>query len=114
PRRLWWQRFGLTKCIRHEKCHVLFSPGGSLISSFRPAVTMSRNLLPFDASAQRKEGISVLRVKLWVLRKIQLTSFRKANAVIFLTQFAYDSVRGAARGKLSRATVIPHGLSRAF
>src|SRR5689334_16181415 len=47
-RRVFWQRFELKRAARACECDVLFVPGGSDASGFRPMVTMSRNLLPFE------------------------------------------------------------------
>ena len=90
--RSFWQRFILSAAARHEHCDVIFVPGGSFIGSFQPIVTMSQNLLPFEQSEFRRYGLSFMRLKLKVLKYIQSRSFKYANGIIFLTEYAKNLV----------------------
>ena len=45
--RAYWQFFHLGNEAKKYRCNILFTPGGSFITSFRPIITMSRNSLPF-------------------------------------------------------------------
>ena len=46
--RAYWQTFKLGKSAKSYGGTILFVPGGSFSTSFRPIITMSRNLLPFE------------------------------------------------------------------
>jgi len=92
----------------------LFVPGGSFATDFRPVVTMSRNLLPFEWRELQRYGVSLTSMRLLLLRWSQSRSYRKADGIIFLTRYAEDAVlkvTGTLRGK--RAT-IPHGVNECF
>lgn len=113
-RRTFWQRFNLAGRARAAGCDVLFAPGGSYSANFHPVVTMSRNMLPFEWAELRRYGWSLLALKLLLLRWVQSQTFRGADGVIFLTEYAR---RGVLRvtGPLSAATtIIPHGLNSRF
>ncbi len=113
-RRALWQRNRLGELARAEGCNLLFIPGGSFATDFRPVVTMSRNLLPFEWRELWQYGISLTSLKLLLLRWSQSRSFRKADGIIFLTRYAEDAVlkvTGALQGK--RVT-IPHGINERF
>lgn len=112
--RIYWQRFKLARGARAAGCDVIFAPGGSYSANFRPFVTMSRNMLPFEWRELRRYGWSSLALKLLLLRWVQSRTFRRADGVIFLTEYAR---RGVLRvtGPLSAATtIIPHGLNSRF
>ena len=47
-KRTWWQWRKLSKAAKEAGCTLVFIPGGSYSGTFRPVVTMSRNLLPFE------------------------------------------------------------------
>jgi glycosyltransferase involved in cell wall biosynthesis len=95
-------------------CDVLFVPGGSFSTNYRSVVTMSQNILPFDWHELWRYGFSLLTLKLFLLRFIQTLSFRRAEGVIFLTDYARQGVLQVT-GPLSGATrVIPHGLNPRF
>src|SRR5882672_752744 len=81
PQRVFWQRFRLGKLAREARCDVLFVPGGSDATGFRPMVTMSRNLLPFEWKELRRYGWSWTTLKLALLRITQSRTFRVADGV---------------------------------
>jgi glycosyltransferase involved in cell wall biosynthesis len=112
--RLYWQKFKLSRAAIAEGCNLLFVPGGSCWSNFRPIVTMSRNMLPFQLIEIRRYGLSWISVRLLLLRLIQTKSFRRADGLIFLTKFAKGHIQKIT-GKLSGfSEVIPHGLNLRF
>jgi glycosyltransferase involved in cell wall biosynthesis len=114
PIRAWWQAQQLGRLARAEKCDLLFVPGGAFATGFRPIVTMSRNLLPFEWRELRRYGLSPTGLRLLLLRQWLWRSFRNASGTIFLTRYAQLAV-AAVTGQLSGETVIiPHGLDPGF
>lgn len=114
PLRLYWQRIMLDRAVRREGCDVLFVTGGSYSGSFRPFVTMSQNLLPFEWTEARRYGFSWQLLRNILLRFSQTWSFRAANGVIFLTEYARDVVMNAVKGLNGRTSIIPHGINDHF
>lgn len=110
--RLWWQNRQLTRAAA-KSVDVLFAPGGTYLGSFRPFVTMFRNMLPFDARERRRYAYSGMRAKLELLRVAQRATFRRASGLIFLNDYARDVVRRTGLVPRHEA-VIPHGLDGRF
>ncbi|MBC7490134.1 MAG: glycosyltransferase, partial [Glaciimonas sp.] len=109
-----WQRYRLSQAARDEGCDVLFVPGGSYAGNFHPVVTMSQNLLPFEMPELLRYGWTLFMLRLLLLRLTQSRSFRKADGVIFLTEYARDVVLRVT-GKLRGQTcIVPHGLNPRF
>jgi glycosyltransferase involved in cell wall biosynthesis len=111
-RRLLWQRFALSRLA--AGCDVLFVPGGSYFGGFRPIVTMSRNLLPFEWRELRRFGWSLMTLKLCLLRFSQTRSLRRADGVIFLTDYAYQVLMPILRMTRGETVIIPHGINERF
>lgn len=112
--RIYWQRYALGGLLREANCDVLFAPGGSYTSSFRPGVAMSQNMQPFELRELKRHGVSPMAARLLLLRWAQTHSLRRADGVIFLTRYAEREVMRVV-GHLRRdAVVIPHGLDPAF
>jgi glycosyltransferase involved in cell wall biosynthesis len=112
-RRAFWQR-GMGKLAKAERCDVLFVPGGTYVTDFRPIVTMNQNLLPFQWREAFRYGFSFLTIKWAALRFSQSASLKRADGSIFLTHYAQDEVlkvTGPLRGKTK---IIPHGLNARF
>jgi len=112
--RTWWQHRQLSKEAVSERCDLLFVPGGSFAGQFRPVVTMSQNLLPFEWKELFRYGWSVVTLKLLLLRWTQSRSFRHADGVIFLTQAAKASVLRVTGPLKAECPIIPHGLNPRF
>jgi glycosyltransferase involved in cell wall biosynthesis len=113
-RRAWWQFRHLGELARAEGCGLLLVVGGSFATPFRPIVTMSRNMLPFQLSELLRFGLSQQTARLLLLRRTQSRSFKAADGVIFLTHYARDAVcevTGPIRGEQA---IIPHGVDTRF
>jgi len=113
PWRLWWQSVRIARVAQRE-CDLLFVPGGSYAGSFRPFVTMLRNLLPFEASERARYGWSGMRVKLAVLERAQTATFRRAAGVIFLNQYARAELEHRIGALRAETAIIPHGVDDRF
>ena len=77
-------------------------------------VTMSRNLLPFEWSELNRYGTTLMALKLCILRYTQSRSFKGADAVIFLTDYAKQAVLEVTGPLAAKTATIPHGLSTRF
>lgn len=114
PYRIFWQRFRLSKLARVAGCDVLFVPGGSYAGDFRPMVTMSRNLLPFEWCELRRFGWSWMTFKLLMLHIIQTRTFHRADGLIFLTQYTRDVVMRKIKATAGKTSIVPHGIDERF
>ncbi len=113
PARLLWRYRRLPRLAR-QSCDLLFAPGGSCTASFRPVVTMSRNLLPFDLSEAGRYGPSWVLLRTLLLRLSQSRSFRCVDGMIFLTEHARNRVTEVTGQLPGRTTIIPHGVDASF
>jgi glycosyltransferase involved in cell wall biosynthesis len=111
--RLAWRRRTLPRCARDE-CNLLFAPGGLCTDRFHPVVTMSRNMLPFQFREMARYGLSRMFLRLGLLRSAQRRSFQIADGVIFLSQFARETVLRATGPLSGLSIVIPHGIESKF
>ncbi|MEO5823156.1 MAG: glycosyltransferase [Vicinamibacteraceae bacterium] len=111
--RVWWQRSTLATAAA-GRVDVLFLPGGSYGGRFHPFVTMSRSLLPFQASERGRYGLSAMGLKMLLLRGAQASTFRHADGVIFLNAYARDVVLDATGPLAGRTAIVAHGVTDAF
>lgn len=112
-KQLKWQRNQLPKELKKESCKLLFSPlGGTICRSF-PYLTMSRDLLSYERKELARYFFSKEWLRLFVLKYVQLSSFKNSNGTIFLTQYAKDTI--AKHHAIDyQNVVINHGISDAF
>lgn len=111
--RVFWQFYHLKNSLNKHECDILFCPGGSDFSYFRPVVGMSQNMLPFEFKELIRYGFSFTTLKFLVLHLLQSNHFKKADGVIFLSKYAKNKITKivAISGLIK---IIPHGISPVF
>lgn len=99
---------------KNYQCDVIFAPGSTFLGSFKPFVTMSQNMLPFEfEEAFRFKSWSV-RIRFLILFVTQAFTFRRADGIIFLTQYAKNVITKKIRLSKTRSIIIPHGIDKKF
>lgn len=99
---------------RKRRCEVVLSPAGVGMAPFRPFVAMSQNMLPFEPEERARFGLRPPRVRYHMLERTQGRTFKQADGVIFLTEYARDTIIARLGGLEGRTTVVPHGVDERF
>jgi glycosyltransferase involved in cell wall biosynthesis len=112
-----WEELRLVPLLKKLKIDLFFSPGGllpkSLPSTILTAVTF-QNMLPFDHAQRAKYPYGYRRLRDWLLERGLSASMRRADLVIFISEFARDYILqelGSLRGS---NIVAPHGIHPSF
>ena len=109
---LFWKLFYRDKFYKNS-FNILYIPYGNYIGSFRPFVTMSRNILIFDKSQQRILGFSFLRIKMILLKFLQTIMFNNSNGIIFISKHAKNLINPYLKNRY-KSVIIHHGVSNDF
>ena len=112
-KQLWWQRFGFPVEVKLTACQIVLNTDAGTISTVRPAVTMSRDMLSYEPGVIELFGFSRARLRLILLRYMQNRSLRVADGAIFLTRYAAKIIQQSC-GNLPSIAYIPHGVGAAF
>jgi glycosyltransferase involved in cell wall biosynthesis len=116
-RRIAWFRRSLPRLLRDLDTDVLYCPGGSLSARCQgrfKTVVAFRNMLPFASSEHWRYPIGYQRLRNWLLRHIQSRSFRDADCVIFVSEFARKVIDLAVPDRRGESVVVPHGINQQF
>lgn len=111
--RLSWRLFKLKNQIKINNCDIVFVPGGTDSSGFKPLVSMSQNMLPFERKELFRFGLSLLTVKLLILRYTQEKTFANSDGLIFLTNYAKTEISKKITTTKAKK-IIPHGIDKRF
>jgi glycosyltransferase involved in cell wall biosynthesis len=109
-----WQLLKLRRQAKLNKCTILLIPGGIFWGGFSPVVIMSQNLLPFEDKEIKRYGISIRAFKFHIIKFLQSISFRHASGIIFLSNYARQTVINSVQDIKCDTKVIPHGISKNF
>ncbi len=110
---LWWERVSLPGDLRNAGCSMLLNVDAGSVCRFRPAVTMSRDMLSYEPGEIERYGVSKARLRLIALRHAQNASLRAADGAVFLTRYAARVIQQSC-GPLPNIAYIPHGVGAAF
>lgn len=108
-----WQRIGLASQAHRLGVRCMFNTDAGSVCSFRPAATLSQDMLSFEpGEMQRYPWPSKARIRLQVLRFLQLHRLTKSTAALFLSEHARKVIGGLTR--LSGSRVVAHGIDEKF
>lgn len=108
-----WQYFDLPKEIKANNCDMLFSVDAGSICRYDPYIVMSRDMLSFEKNEFNRYFFSLAWLRLWILKFVQLSSFKNSAATIFLTHYAQEKIRQFHSIDYD-SVVINHGVSDDF
>lgn len=112
-KQIWWQRFQFQGELKEAGCQIVLNTDAGTVSNFRPAVTMSRDMLSYEPGVIERYGFSKARLRLALLRYIQNRSLKFASGAIFLTRYAATVIQQSC-GSLPNVSYIPHGVGSEF
>ena len=98
--------------FKSNNCDIVFVPGGIFLSNFKPFISMSQNMLPFDKLEINKFRF-LKRIKFSLMKFLQANTFKRSEGVIFLTEYAKNTILDQI-GNVKSSIVIPHGIKQQF
>lgn len=110
---LWWQFWNLSTEVRNQKCDILLNTDAGTVNFFSPCVVMSRDMLSFEGGEIKRFGLTKARLRLFLLRYVQIASLKRASGAIFLTNYASNVIQKYT-GKLKQVAIVPHGVGQNF
>ena len=110
---LFWQRYILPREFKANNCDIILNTDAGTIARIVPSVTMSRDMLSYEAGELERYPLGKARLRLILLKYWQNSSLRNATGAVFLTQYASDIIQRSS-GRLNNFRIINHGVSEAF
>ncbi len=108
-----FQIFKMNGVLKSNRVDLLFVPGGTYFGAFRPYVTMSQNMLPFQQEEYRRFKQLKTRLRFQILRLTQSYTFKNAKAIIFISDFARKYITDSINLKV-KSQLISHGINEHF
>lgn len=113
-----WELLFINRIIKKNNIEIYFSPGGLLPvvrfpSNIKSVVTF-QNMLPFDIEQRKRYPLGYRRIRDWLLERGLSNAMKKADLVIFISEFAKRFIFDRLGEIKAKSVVIPHGLSQQF
>jgi glycosyltransferase involved in cell wall biosynthesis len=110
---LFWQRFLLKTALERNHCMLVFNTTASSIGKFKPNVTLSQDMLPFEPGEMERYKFGLGRLRLFCLKVLYVRALRFSSSVIFLTNYASNMIQKVT-GTIKHSKIIPHGVNNSF
>jgi glycosyltransferase involved in cell wall biosynthesis len=112
-----WENIFIPFLVYKYKINVVFSPGGLIpillrFMRVKTAVTF-QNMLPFCETQRRKYPYGFRRFREWILKYMLSSSLKRADLVIFISNFAKNFIETRYKIK-GNSKVIYHGIDPIF
>lgn len=108
-----WQRFQLPREARALGVAAMFNTDAGSVCNFQPSATLSQDMLSFEpGEIERYPWPSKARLRLEILRFVQLRRLKRSTVALFLTDHARRVIGRLTT--LSETQVIPHGIDQKF
>jgi len=111
--KIYWQRYLLRSFIRNNNIDLLVTADATSLCNFSPAVTISQDLSSFESNVISSEGFSLMTLRNYVIKFLQLNRISKSVGTIFQTNYAKEKVTNHL-GKALNYKILPHGLDEEF
>lgn len=113
-----WQAYWFRKRILDRLIEpgtdLLWAPGGTCISAFRPYVTMVRNFLPFEKKERDRFKFSKAWLRYLYLGQVQAASFKRAAGLIHISEKTNEVINRQMDLAAVKQVTIHHGLNERF
>lgn len=107
----------LPNLIEKGDYDIAFYPSGTITGNIKgkaKTVTMFRNMLPFSKRDIAKFSSFKARLRYHVLRMLFLKSYKKADHVIFISNYAKSVIEKYIKNIGQKSSVIVHGINDQF
>ena len=115
--RAMWEETKLVALLKQLNIDLFFSPGGllprSLPSNMLTAVTF-QNMLPFDHVQRKNYPYGYRWFRDWLLERGLSSSMRRADLVVFISEFARSFIKHELGSLQGQSIVAPHGIHPSF
>ena len=83
-----WQAFYLPFFLNKNKNNILFTTDSTSFCKFKPSIVFNQDILSFDKEAIKKMPFTLQKLRLYVIRAIQIKAMNNASKIIFLSNFS--------------------------
>ncbi len=110
---IFWQFYKLPKELNRTNCDILFTADAATVCKFQPQVVLSQDLLSYEPGIIKLYKFNFHKIRLFLIKILQNSSFKSAVGIIFLTEYAKNVIERHL-GVLNDSIVIPHGVNPEF
>ncbi|MDC0236208.1 glycosyltransferase [Candidatus Pelagibacter sp.] len=106
-----WQWIILPIYLKKNKNNILFTTDSASFCNYKPSIIFNQDILSFDKNALNQISFGLEKIRLYLIRFIQVKAMNNASEIIFLSNFSQKIITKSLRKKINYK-IIPHGVEK--
>jgi len=108
-----WQLIYLPFFLKKNEIDILYSTDSSTFCNHSNSIVFNQDILSFDKQALNQVSFSLEKIRLYIIKFLQIYSLNNAKEIIFLSKYAGKTIAKNLRKKINY-NVIYHGIEENF
>jgi len=104
-----WQYIFLPIYLKKNKIDILYSTDTSTVCKYSPSIVLNQDILSFDKDTLIKIPFSLEKIRLYIIRFLQIHTMNSANEKIFLSKYTKKIISKFLKKNINYS-IIPHGI----
>ena len=104
-----WQIIYLPIFLKKNKNNILFSTSSTSFCKYKPSIVLNQDILSFDEQTLSKIPFGLDKIRLYVIKLVQIWAMNNATKVIFLSKFS-KKIISKSLNKNKNYEIIYHGI----
>lgn len=108
---IFWQAICLPVFLKKNKNNILFTTDSTSFCKHNPSIVFNQDILSFDQQALTTTPFGLGKIRLYVIRLVQIWAMNNATKVIFLSKFSQKIISNYLNKK-KNYEIINHGIDQ--
>ena len=106
-----WQIVCLPNFLKKNNNNILFITDSSSFCKYSPSIVLNQDILAFDKETQKQISFGLFKIRLYLIRIIQIWTMNNASKIIFLSKFTKKVILSYLKKNID-CKVIYHGIDK--
>jgi glycosyltransferase involved in cell wall biosynthesis len=106
-----WQLIFLPIYLKKNKINLLYSTDSTSFCKYSPSIIFNQDILSFDKMAFDQIHFGMEKIRLYLIKYVQIKAMNHANEIIFLSKFSKNVISKYLKKKIN-FNIIHHGIDK--
>ena len=98
--KIFWQMIYLPNFLRKDDNNILFTTDATSFCKYKPSIVFNQDILAFDKEALKQIPFGLFKIRIYLIKFVQIFAMNNASKVIFLSKFSKKVISSYLRKNL--------------
>ena len=104
-----WQMIYLPIFLKKNDTNILFTTDATSFCKYKPSIVFNQDILGFDRGVMKQTPFGLFKIRIYLIRLVQIFAMNNASKVIFLSKFSKKVISSYLKKNLDYE-IIYHGI----